>query len=135
MRAALRSLLQVYLLDAVLRLSQHVVTVVLVHLLLLLHHHLLLLRHCHGDSLNFQEADEAVGVDDPLLLLVLVGHGRPRVQLRLLDDQGLGAVRQHHWRHLLLLLQLDSTLTASELSTLPITLILQLLLLLLAHDS
>ena len=85
---ALRPLLQVYLLDAVLRLAAH---------------HMLLMpavvasttvRQSHGDALNLQKTDETVRVEslmllrDKLLLLVvliLVGHCRARVELGLLD--------------------------------------------------
>ena len=108
---ALRPLLQVYLLDAVLRLAAH-------HVLLLLMPAVIAstatVRQRHGDALNLQKTDKTVRVEslmllrDKLLLLVLilVGHCRARVELRLLDYQRGRLRTVSHQRHLLELLRL-----------------------------
>jgi hypothetical protein len=107
---ALRPLLQMYLLDAVLRLAAH-------HMLLLMPAVVAstaaTVRQRHGDTLNLQKADETVRVEslmllrDKLLLLVvliLVGHCRARVELGLLDYQRGRLRTVSHQRHLLELL-------------------------------
>ena len=95
---ALRSLLQVYLLHTVRRVTHHKL---LLSLLLMTAPVVVSTSgpwQSHGDSLNLQEADKAVGVHESLtptldysssilLLFVLIGDGRACVELGLLDHQ------------------------------------------------